>query len=904
MSSQVSAERVPQHGRAASGGPSRARVSLWLIPRTRSLLLLGTFGVAVELIRLLAVNYVDLLWFGELGRRDVFWTTLRWKIAAQGVAGFGAASFVLLNFAVVERVMARRARSIELPAAISGIWSYRRIGYLVVAVGFGLAVNRYRTGPSWQALALWAHRQPFGETDPIFHRDVGFFVFSLPLYLEVTRWLLQTFVFAGACAIAAYALAGGVMVTRPFSIPRPIRAHLLVLAAGFLLVVAWRVRLEQFALLLPHGHRLIPGATFTDVRIRLPLLQLLMGLAIVAAGLCLYATVRTVPLRPLIAFGVVFAAAIAGAALVPSVVERFAVAPQQLSRERPYVVHAIASTRRAFELDRVSVRPIDGGHRLTRAEIAANTRTLENVPLWDDRVLRATMNELESIGSYYRFGKPSLDRYLVNGVPRVLTLAPRQLDLRRLPRLARGWANARFAYTHGYGLAAVAAAGIDAGRYPKFAQREFSSGDDNLLGLRQPRIYFGSQAGPEPDYLVVASGRGEVEQPTSGARPLTYHYDGSGGIELSSPLRRAAFAARFGDLRLLLSRTINDRSRIIFRRDARQRVHTLVPFLEWDTSPQTTVIDGRVTFLFHGYTSSRSYPYSAATRFGSREVNYVRQAAHAAVDAFDGRVELFAAKNPDPIMRAWEAAYPRLFRSAAEMPRAMREHLRYPGELFSAQLAVYESYHATDPDAFWAGVDTWLQPLQLAGPVEAAGEIHFPDPARLVDPDERRAATAAWEMPAHYLLARLPGEKTEHFVLTMPFTPRGRNNLVGYLAGWLDDEGHPRLTLLSLPRDRLTAGPAQATRRILSNAAVDSDLQLLNRESRDLGNAAVLRVILGAPRIVPLAGQLIQVQPAYVSAGGNGIPKLQLVTVYANGRVGFGSSARQALQRALRAGPS
>jgi uncharacterized membrane protein (UPF0182 family) len=308
------------------------------------------------------------------------------------------------------------------------------------------------------------------------------------------------------------------------------------------------------------------------------------------------------------------------------------------------------------------------------------------------------------------------------------------------------------------------------------------------------------------------------------------------------------------------------------------------------------VIDGRVQFLFHGYTTSASYPYAARVRMGGREVNYVREAAVAAVDAFSGHVSIYAGESDDPILRAWRGAYPTLLLPATRMSPDMRAHLRYPEQLFAAQAKAYATYHAQDPTAFWNGTDAWQQPLQLAGPVERAGDVRFPDPAR-----NRHAGTkhAGSELRPRYLLARLPGDQQERFMLATPFTPRGGQNLVAYLAGSRDDLGRPRLTLLSLPRDRLTIGPTQATRRILAAPGVTRRLQLLNRESRDLGRASINRTIVGTPRVVPVAGSLVYVQPLYLSAAGEGLPRLDLVTVLVNGRVGYGETLDAALGRAL-----
>jgi uncharacterized protein len=280
----------------------------------------------------------------------------------------------------------------------------------------------------------------------------------------------------------------------------------------------------------------------------------------------------------------------------------------------------------------------------------------------------------------------------------------------------------------------------------------------------------------------------------------------------------------------------------------------------------------------------------------------VRAPVVAAVDGFDGSVALYADDSGEPILRAWRTAYPRLFQSFSRMPSELRAHLRYPRRLFAAQTEVYATYHADEPSAFWDGADAWQLPQQLAGPLEVAGEIHFPDPARRIDPDERRdngVTPRRFRMPARYLLARLPGDRTERFVLVTPFTPRGRQNLVGYLAGSVGARGGPELTLLSLPRDRLELGPAQATRRILASGKVSERLEIANRESRDLGEAAVSRTVLGTPRVVPVGDALVHVQPVYLSAGGRGVPRLQLVTVLANGRVGYGRDLVSALRRAV-----
>ena len=882
-------------------GDARARpVSLWRTPRTRALLLLGTIGGVAVLGWLTAQLFTDLLWFRELRHPEVYWTTLEWKLLAQGVVPLGTATALLASFAAVDLVMAGHPQAGVSRPAIA-LWSHRWLVYPLIALGGGVVSSLRWPDVGWQHLLLWVHRTEFGVDDPLFHRDVGFFIFSLPLYREVNTWVLDMVVMSSLGTVLAYAVAGGLRIARPRALVRGARAHLLVMGGLFLLVVAWRFRLAQFELAVPTVGTTLSGASYVDVRVRLPALQVLSGVALLGAVLCVWSIVQGLPKRLVVAMiGVAALSLIAGNRL-PPLVQRFYVDPQELARERPYVKRSIDATRHAYGLDAVTTVSVDGSSPISAADLASNRLTLENVPLWDTEIVRAAMNELETIGSYYRFGHGTMSQYVIAGEPRVMTIAARELDLSRLERDARGWANERFAYTHGYGVAGLGASSVDGERFPVFEQREFGWAA-NPLGVRQARIYFGELRRPDPPYLIVPSNRGEVEEPIPGSRAASYHYDGPGGIPLSSLVRRAAFAARYGDLRLLLSRTVSDRSRIILRRDVRSRVLTLAPFLRWDDRPIVAVVDGRITYLFHGFTTSDAYPYSASVRIGQTPVNYMREAATAAVDAFSGKVSIYTAADADPIMRAWQAAYPELFLSPRRMPRGLRAQLRYPAALFTAQMEVYMTYHAGDATAFWTGADAWDRPLQIAGPIERAGELHFPNPERSLDPDERKengVTAESWRMRPAYLLARLPGDARERFLVESPFTPHGRHNIVGYVAGWLDSRGRPRLTALSLPRDRSTLGPAQATRRILASAAVSKRLELLNRETRDLGQAAVQRTVLGVPRVLPLGEQLVVVQPVYTTAGGDGVQRLELVAVLANGRVGYGDDVEAALRRVL-----
>ena len=834
-------------------------------------------------VTLLCDAYTELLWFREVGHEGAYLETLKWKLLGHAVPGLGTAAFLLANFAAVERVMAlHRPRH-----------PWRQLTYPLVAIAAGVLAGRGDGG--WRLLVLWHGRSDFGVQDPIFHRDVGFFVFSLPLQQAVARWLLFTLAMAGAATLAAYLLTGGLRTARPYVAAPGARGHLLVLVALALAVTAWRCRLDQYALALPHDGSAVPGAGYTDVHVRLPALRLLELLTVGATVLALYAAVRRVPRRVLAAVGALAVLVLFGPEVVARTVEHYSVEPQVLPRERAYVSASIAATRDAYALDAVEVRDVAGDGQISGGELADNRGALDNIPLWDSGVLRLALDDQQSIGRYYSFPRLTVDRYRVGDEQRVVTLAARELDLRALGPGARSWTNDRFAYTHGFGAVAVTDPQAEADGQPHFGSGFVGPVS---LGLRQPRIYFTQRRGAHPPYLVLDSHRGEIDAPVPGSSEPSYHYDGPGGIPLSNLLRRAAFAARFGDLKLLLSQTATYRSRIVLHRNALDRLRELAPFLRWEQHAQTAVIGGRLQFLYHGYTSSSHYPYSAPVRFHGAEVNYLRASAHAAVDAFSGQVSIYADET-DPIMRAWRAAYPDLLQPAERMPASMREHLRYPRGLFAAQADVYSTYHADDATGFWNGADAWQRPLQIAGPIEDAGELRFPDPEARIDPDERDELDG-WVMRPRYLLTRLPGDEGERFALVLPFTPRGRQNVVSYLAGSIDEAGRPQLVSLSFPRDRLAVGPAQATRRILASESVSRRLDLINRESRDLGRAALSRTVLGTPRMLPVGDALVHVQPAYVTASGGGVPRLQLVTAYAHGGVGFGPDVRTAVRRAVR----
>jgi uncharacterized membrane protein (UPF0182 family) len=752
------------------------------------------------------------------------------------------------------------------------------VGYLVVSVLLGFSAGQEIAGGGWERIMLWAHRQEFGFTDPLFHRDVGFFVFSLPLYRAVASWLLLVTAVALVATFASYVATGAIRLRpAPVSATRAAHTHVLVLGALLLLVVAGQHWLGQFQLEMPDGDK-VPGASYTDVHVLLPFLRVRTIIALGAAAMLICAVVLRSWTLPTIAVVMVIAAELVNPAILPAAVQRFVVDPQTLSRERPYITHSVDMTRRAYGLREIPERSLPADGAISPSELEANRDVLENVQLWDVNVLRPQIDQQHSISSYYSFPNVTVDRYSDGGRTQALLVAERELDIERLAPNGRTWANDQLAYTHGHGVVTVKAGELDHVGRPVITP----------VRLREPRIYYGVQPEDARPWVIVNTKRTEVEKPLSSGTPVRErHYEGPGGIPLKGMVRRGLLALRFGDINLALSQTLKDGSRLVLHRDVRERLGALAPFLRWEREPEVAVVDGRVVFIAHGYTTTDSFPYSEQVRVGRKRINYMRGAVVGTVDAYTGRVDIYATDPTDPLLRAWRSAFPTLFQDAERMPAGIRAHLRYPKELFHVQSEVWSEYHIEDVDDFYTRADAWDRPVELAGPVQKVGQIRLG--MRGGEP----------RMKPYYLLARLPGDAEMRFMLTTIFTPHSQENLSGYLAGSIDSTGRPQLTQMTVPRERPVLGPSQVARQILGTPEIGNMLRLLNQETTDLGDRAVESVELSAPRVVPIGDSFLYVQPIYITAQGSGVTRVRLVTVYLNGRVGWGKTLDQALERAL-----
>lgn len=834
------------------------RVRIWLI---------GLFVVLFILAPTLARWYTDWLWFGEVGYRRVFWVPLLSRIGVTLVVGGALFLLLVANLRAVLRrpelpdvidleFTDRRGRRIYR-RAVSRSGSWWLIVVLLATIAFlaGVAAST-----RWPMFQQFVHARPFGVSDPLFGKDVGFFVFRLPVYQFVEAWLFTWLVVIFLVVTAVYYFSySGLMLRGIGAVPEQVRAHLSLLAGLILLVRGWGFWLDGFG--LEYSQRgAIFGATYTDVHAVLPALRLLTVLFVIS-GLLLLANVRLRTLRLALGTVLVIAAAWAvGLGVYPRLVQQLRVGPNELTVETPYIQHGIASTLRAFSLDRV--RELEFQPEAVTPEVVARNRaTLENVRLWDYRPLLSAYRQLQALRQYYIFGDVDIDRYRIEGFQRQVMLAARELESGRLTPQARTWVNEHLAYTHGYGLVMSPVNRVSEEGMPEFFIKDIPPVTVPGLAVAEPRIYFGEHT---DRYVVVTTRVQELDYPRGDANVYTT-YAGRGGIPLT-PWRRLAFAYRFGDLRLLLSRDITGASRMLFAQALAQRMRRIAPFLSYDRDPYLILADGRLKWIVDAYTTSDRYPY--ATPFAG--INYIRNSVKIVIDAYDGTVDFYRADPTDPVAASFAAIFPELFRPMATMPASIAAHLRYPVDLFEIQAHVYTTFHMRDPRVYYNREDVWAIPNELFG-----------DQTVPVEP--------------YYVTMRLSiGERPE-FILILPFSPANRDNMIAWMAARNDAPSYGELVVYRFPKDRLAFGPMQVESRINQDPVISQQLTLWNQQGSS--------VIRGNLLVIPMENALMYVEPLFLQAVRSQLPELKRVIVATGPRIVMEETLDASLARLLGTAP-
>jgi uncharacterized membrane protein (UPF0182 family) len=797
----------------------------------------------------------DWLWFGEVGYRDIYST----EITARGVAG--VATFVLAftwfamnaRFALAAMSAApasfttREGFTVALPTRAQ----VRPLVLLLAAIGSFLLASFVAS--QWMTLLLWWQQVPFGKVDPVLGHDAAMYVFTLPA-LELLRGVFMALLLLTAAgSIALYFFAGQAALT-PFGVrveDRP-RRHLASLATLFFLVLAlgaWLSRLQE--IVSPSG--IIQGASYADAHARMPAALALMIAAIVSSALAA-ATALGRSNRGILVGAAVYAVALFAGEGYANLLQRFAVTPNEQVRETPFMEYNIAATREAFALDRVEERELRGEATLTRKDIEANRGTLDNVRLWDHQPLLETFGQIQEIRTYYDFVSVDNDRYQINGQNRQVMLSARELNPAALPN--RTWVNERLVFTHGHGLTLGPVNQVTSEGLPVLFVRDLPPVTTVDLNISEPSIYFGELVN---DYVIVRTRAQEFHYP-KGEDNVYTTYNGNGGIPLGSFWRKLLFAAHFRNYQIILSDDITTESRLMFDRQIRRRVAKIAPFLVLDEDPYPVVSDGRIFWIQDAYTVSDRYPYSTS----SGGVNYIRNSVKVVIDAYQGSVTFYAAESADPIAQTLTKIFPNLMRPLDQMPADLRQHVRYPEDIFQMQASVYATYHMTNPAVFYNKEDQWEVPS-----VDSSGESS--------------------RMAPYYTMMKVPGEQNAEFIQMLPFTPRRRDNLASWMVARSDGENYGKLQVFQFPKQTLVFGPQQVVARINQDQVISPQITLWSQQGS--------QVIQGTLMVIPIEESLIYVRPLYLRAQAGRIPELTRVIVAHQNRIVMEPTLDQAIAR-------
>lgn len=811
--------------------------------------------------------YTEWLWFQSLGFERVLSATLAGKFATAAAFGLLAAAFVWLNLRLALRLSPEPA-STRRVVLVEGERMHvpdfaGTLRHVVVPASLAAGLLAALTGwGAWDTLLRYLYQVPYGEADPVFGRDLSYYLFTLPT-LEVVSFLLLALSlvgFAGAAVFYGFRPSERADDRRAqfFPVGRGARAHLWGLVALFFLLLAWRTSLAQANLLYSETGP-VAGASYTDLAATLPALWLQLGICLVVAALAVVTAFRRGGQRLLLAGVAAYLVAVVGGGwLYPSVVQRFSVAPNELAKETPYIERNIEATREAFGLTRVEERELSGEQVLTADDVRENRRTINNIRLWDQQPLLDTFAQIQEIRTYYEFQSVDNDRYVIGGEPQQVMLSPRELSSASLPN--RNWINERLTFTHGYGVTVGPVDKVTPEGLPELYVKDIPPASAAPeLRVERPEIYFGEMSN---DRVYVRTRTEEFNHP-AGEQNVFRGYTGEGGVSIGSTWRQLLFATRFGDLKLLLSDDLTAESRVLYVRNIRERLERVAPYLRFDADPYMVISGGRLYWIADAYTTSDRYPY--AERFGG--VNYIRNSVKAVVDAYDGRVTLYLADERDPVIRTYARAYPGTLRPLAEMPEGLREHLRYPEDIFRLQAQVYSAYHMDEPQVFYNKEDQWAPAAMPA----AQGK------------EEPRA------MEPYYTIMKLPGGAREEFILMLPLTPQRKDNLAAWMVARSDGEDYGKLAVYRFPKQKLVFGPKQVAARINQDPEISRQLALWNQRGS--------QVILGTLMVIPVEESLIYVQPLYLRAQDGRIPELRRVIVAADNRIAMEPTLEASLAR-------
>jgi uncharacterized membrane protein (UPF0182 family) len=788
---------------------------------------------------------IDWMWFDAAGYIGIFKTSITARAALFGVGALLSAIFIGLNIRFAFKAQPIQADAFRLvsgevlvdPARMAGL--LKVVGWLATllpALVFGMVASSL-----WLDVLSFVDRVPFGIEDAVFGHDVSFYVFELPMIAYARSIGVGTVVVTIIATGVYYLFHQSTMGTGPEPLSKVARKHLFALGGLLFVFAAMGWWLDRYDLLFQREGA-VWGVGYTDEHARIPAFSIMM-VAALGTSVAMFASVRNGNLKiPVTALGAYFIARMLIAGAWPNVVQQYSVTPNELGKESVYLDRNIEATRTAFALDRIEVKAFDASTELTMNDLEANPRTIENIRVWDDRPLLTTLRQMQEIRLYYDFADVDVDRYDIDGKSRQVMLAPREFNFANVPANAQSWFNEHMQYTHGYGLTMSPVNVVTPEGLPSLFIQDIPPVSSVGIEIDRPEVYYGELT---DRFVLVQTDADEFDYPNGDQNAYT-KYEGKGGVAIGSTLRKTLFSLYYQSFDILLSNYLNADSKIMFRRQVKERVSTLAPFLHLDRDPYIVVADGRMVWMMDAYTVADAFPYAEQFMLPGRSINYIRNSVKVVVDAYDGTVDFYISDAEDPMIQVYSRIFPDAFKPMEELPESLLPHIRYPSDFFDIQAAMYRAYHMTDTTVFYNKEDMWEAPKELFGSKEQI-------------------------MQSYYLIMKLPEEEREEFILLVPFVPTNKDNMISWLAARCDPENYGRLVLYQFPKQRLIYGPSQIEARIDQTPEISEQMTLWSQ--------AGSRVIRGNLLVIPVEDSLMYVEAVYLQAETSQFPELKRVIV-------------------------
>ncbi|MBN1755448.1 UPF0182 family protein [bacterium] len=813
-------------------------------------------GCLIFLLRFLGI-LGDYYWFDSLSYQSVYLKILFTQIFLFLGGFLITAILLLLNFRIIRRVSPHSWSNwaydnikINFPNEI--ILPYLRwalIIFISLIMGFIWASR-------WESVLTFLNRQPFTLSDPVFNLNASFYTFVLPLLSSLKSYLLGILIISIITSIIAY-ISRGILTFRAIghgpALSPKVKAHLSILFAILMVIIAFSYLLTAYSLVYsPRG--VVFGASYADVYGYLSAYRVLI---IISLLMTLFLLLNVfLKMRRFIRIGVLtmVAGIIILNGILPGLLQKLLVEPNELKKEERFIKTNIEFTRKAYNLDKIQLKEYEVNYGLNLEKIYQHPETINNIRLWDWRPLMETYKQLQEIRLYYDFPSVDIDRYYINGQYRQVMLAPRELNYDKIPSQAKTWVNQRLKYTHGYGLCLSPVNEINKEGQPQLMIKDIPPVSSVDLKITRPEIYYGKKT---DNYVIVKTKTKEFDYPVGDKNEYTF-YEGDGGIILGSFFKRIIYATKLQSLKLILSGYFTKESRLMLNRNLLERVHKIAPFLRQDHDPYMVISEGRLFWIMDAYTVTDKYPYSEPFT----GINYIRNSVKIVIDAYHGTVDFYIIDPADPLICTYKAIFPKLFKPFETMPPDLKDHLRYPEDLFMIQSRILTNYHMEDPEVFYNKEDMWDIPMEI-----------YENKNQQIQP--------------YYVVMEPPEMEGAEFILMMPFTPARKSNMVSWLCARCDGQHYGELLLYKFPKKKLIYGPMQIEAKVDQNTTISEVLTLWSQKGSN--------VIRGNLLVLPIEGAILYVEPLFLKAEQSQLPELKRVIVGYENRIVMAESFDKAL---------